>query len=567
MNTSSAPRAAEATVIPQPNRRSVLKAGAVGATAVGGAALWGPGTGSTVARAQDAVFRHGVSSGDPLPDRVILWTRVTPTADAMPGSGKGPAVAVSWEMAADAQFTQIVRTGSVTTDASRDHTVIVDATGLGANTWYFYRFRCQGQLSPVGRTRTAPAPGDHPGRARFGVVSCSNWEAGFFGGYRALAERDDLDAVIELGDFIYEYGTGEYAGKTGVVRPHDPTWDIVSLSDYRRRLAQYRTDPHLQALSAHVPWICTWDDHEVANDRWADGAENHHPDQGDYHARAANGAQAYFEWLPVRPQNLRDGGQMYRRLAWGTLAELSMLDLRTYRSKQPEVFDGRAIDDPGRTMTGAAQFDWLTRGLTSSTARWNLIGNSVMISPVLLPPLDPRTTKAITDLLGLPEEGFPYNTDQWDGYAAERRRLFDAIAAAGLDNCVFLTGDIHSSWACDLPQHVGAPADGLVGAEFVVTSITAANVDDILSEGPVVMPEGNPLSQAAQTAIMGLNHHVRFVDLDRHGYGVFEITDDYAHMDYWAVVAREDPETAVYPIGSWRKAHGSGPIEPAGLLP
>lgn len=546
-------------------RRTVLKAGALGAAGIRAASAFGAGAPTAVA--QDAVFRHGVASGDPLPDRVILWTRVTPTPDAQPGSGAGPAASVRWEMARDAGFGAVVASGTTGTDAGRDHTVHVDAAGLAPDSWYFYRFHCNGQTSPVGRTRTAPAPGAHPGRARFGVVSCSNWEAGYFGAYRALAERGDLDAVIELGDYIYEYGAGEYGGKTGTVREHDPAWEIVSLSDYRRRHAQYHTDPHLQALHAHVPWICTWDDHEISNDAYADGAENHSPHEGDYQARRAAGSQAYFEWLPIRPQHLRDGGQLYRRLSWGSLAEINMLDLRSYRSKQAGMTDGRAIDDPNRTMTGAAQFDWLTRGLTSSTARWNLVGNSVMIAPVLIPPLDPRMTEAITELLGLPEEGMPYNPDQWDGYAAERRRLFDAIDAAGLDNCVFLTGDIHTSWACDLPRRAATPAEGLVGAEFVVPSVTSSNIDDILADRGLVLPEANPMTQTAQNAIMGLNRHVRFVDLDRHGFGVFELTQDFAHMDYFAVVAREDPNTPVYSLGSWRKPHGPGPIQPAGMLP
>lgn len=544
------------------SRRTVLKAGALGAAATGTLYALGAGPFSpAIAGADDAVFRHGVASGDPLPDRVMLWTRVTPSPEATPGSGVGPDAVVEWEMASDEGFGAVVAAGSVVTNAGRDHTVSLDATGLGADSWYFYRFRCNGQLSPVGRTRTAPAPGANTGRARFGVVSCSNWEAGFFSAYRHLADREDLDAVIELGDYIYEYERGNYTGPNGAVRDHDPAWEIISLADYRQRLAQYHTDPDLQRLHARVPWICTWDDHEVANDSWAHGAENHQPNEGSYDDRKRNSSQAYFEWLPVRPQNLRDGGQMYRRLGWGSLAEITMLDLRSYRDEQPKFYDGKAIDDPNRTMTGAAQFDYLTQGLTSSQARWNLVGNSVMITPVLLPPLDPRVTKALTDLTGIPEEGVPYNADQWDGYAAERRRLFDTIAGAGLDNCVFLTGDIHTSWACDLPVHVGTPTDGLVGAEFVVPSVTSNNIDDA-----VHLPEGNPLSVAAQEALPAVNHHVRWVDLDRHGFGVFEITEGFAHMDYFAVTNRADPGAGVYRIGSWRKPAGPGPIEPAGGL-
>ncbi|HHX85451.1 MAG TPA: alkaline phosphatase [Actinomycetales bacterium] len=553
-------------------RRTVLKAGALAGAAAGTSALSGglvAGTAATAA-ADERVFRHGVASGDPMPDRVILWTRVTPAPDALPGSGLGAPVAVSWEIAADPDFSQVVRTGSVVTDAGRDHTVKFDCTGLAPDRWYHYRFRAQGQVSPVGRTRTAPADGAMPGsgRWRVGLVSCSNWEAGFFSGYRHMQARGDLDAVIEVGDYIYEYPVGEYAGKYGVVRPHEPPHEIVTLADYRIRLAQYRTDPDLQNLHAHVPWICTWDDHESANDSWAGGAENHQPHEGPWADRKAASSQAYFEWMPVRPEALRDGGHLYRRLRWGSLAELSMLDLRSYRSEQSGMTDGRAIDDPGRTMTGAAQFDWLVRGWETSTARWNVIGNSVMFTPVLIPPLEPRTTAAMTELLGLPREGMPYNPDQWDGYAAERRRLIETMEGTGKRNFVFLTGDIHTSWACDIPvEPANYPGAGTAAVEFVGTSITSNNIDDMLSQPGLPLPEGNGLSVTAQEALRGANHHVRWVDLDRHGYAVVEFTRDFAHCDYWAIVAREDPATGAYLMSSWRTAHGSNRVEPAGPLP
>ncbi|MCT1516819.1 alkaline phosphatase D family protein [Dietzia cercidiphylli] len=543
------------------DRRTVLKAGALAGAAAGTSALAGR---SAVASADVGVFRHGVASGDPMPDRVILWTRVTPAPDAVPGSGRGAPVAVSWEISLDPGFSQVVRSGSVVTDAGRDHTVKFDCTGLAPDRWYHYRFRALGQTSPTGRTRTAPAHGALPatGRWRIGVVSCSNWEAGYFSGYRHLEARGDLDAIVELGDYIYEYGRGEYTSKFGAVRPHDPPHDIVTLADYRIRLAQYRTDPDLQSLHAHVPWIVTWDDHELANDNWSDGAENHHPHQGPFSDRKAASSQAYFEWMPVRPESLRDGGHLYRRLRWGSLAEISMLDLRSYRTEGPDRFDGHAIDVTG-TMTGAAQFDWLARGLSSSTARWNVIGNSVMITPVLLPPLEPQTTAALTELLGVPREGITYNPDQWDGYAGERRRLMEVIRAAGTRNTVFLTGDIHTSWANEVPfEPANYPGAGVGAIEFVTPSITSNNIDDMVN-----LPEGNPLSQTAQGALTQVNRHVRWVDLDRHGFTVVEFTTDFAHADYWALVAREDPASGAYPIASWRVRHGTDQLEPAGLLP
>ncbi len=555
-------------------RRSLLRAGALAGAAVGTGALAGRTAVAGAAAAggkggggapAGAVFRHGVASGDPMADRVILWTRVTPTPQASPGSGIGDPVVVAWEVATDPGFTSLVRTGSVVTDSGRDHTVKLDCTGLAPDRWYHYRFRALGQVSRTGRTRTAPADGAMPatGRWRVGVVSCSNWEAGFFSGYRHLEARGDLDAIIELGDYIYEYGRGEYTAAIGAIRPHEPPHEIVTLADYRIRLAQYHTDPDLQSLHAHVPWICTWDDHELANDSWEHGAENHQPHEGPFSDRKAASSQAYFEWMPVRPESLRDGGHLYRRLRWGSLAEISMLDLRSYRSESPDRFNGLAIDQTN-TMTGAEQFDWLARGLRSSTARWNVIGNSVMVSPVLIPPLDARTTGALTELLGVPREGITYNSDQWDGYAGERRRLFEVIRATGNRNHVFLTGDIHTSWANEVPfDPADYPGAGTGAVEFVTPSITSNNINDMVGG----LPEGNPLSQAAQGALTAANRHVRWADLDRHGFTVVEFTSDYAHADYWALVAREDPNSGAYPMASWRARHGTDRLEPAGPLP
>ncbi|HEY7722972.1 MAG TPA: alkaline phosphatase D family protein, partial [Pedococcus sp.] len=276
---------------------SAATAGALGLTS---AASPAPATAATPAPARGATpFRHGVASGDPLPTSVVLWTRVTPTAESTPGSGAGPRVTVGWQVARDAAFTSTVASGSLATGPERDHTVKLDAKGLAPGSTYYYRFTVGRATSPVGRTRTAPAPSDSPARLRLALVSCSNWEAGYFSSYRHLAARDDLDAVLHMGDYVYEYGTGAYAhGRANrVVRPHEPAHETVTLADYRRRHAQYKTDPDLQALHARVPWVATWDDHESANDAWSGGAENHQPDtEGSYAARKAAAHQAYFEW-------------------------------------------------------------------------------------------------------------------------------------------------------------------------------------------------------------------------------------------------------------------------------
>src|ERR1700741_644008 len=299
------------------DRRSVLKASGVAAAglAVGGAAV---ATASSVwAEPNDPVFTHGVASGDPLPDAGLLWARGTPTPQATPGSGQGPTVEVTWEIATDAAFANIVGSGTVTTGPDRDHTVKADATGLAPATAYHYRFRLADAVSAAGLTRTAPAAEAAVSRLRFGVGYCSTRPQAHFAAYRYLAERGDLDAVLHLGDYVYEGGGGG-------VRPHVPAHEILTLPDYRQRHAQYKTDENLQRLHAAVPVIATWDDHEVANDAWSDGAENHQPDtEGDYAARKAAGHQAYFEWMPVRSE----ADRIYRRLGVGALPGVQKLEL------------------------------------------------------------------------------------------------------------------------------------------------------------------------------------------------------------------------------------------------
>ena len=290
-------------------------------------------------------FGHGIASGDPWPDRVVLWTRVTPSAEATPGSGLGAPTSVTWQVAEDPGFTHVVSSGEVTTDAAADHTVKVDAAGLQPSTTYHYRFRALGVDSPVGRTRTAPADDADVASLRFGVVSCSNWEGGYFSAYRHVADRDDLDYVLHLGDYVYEYGAGGYGPGSGFGRVHDPEHEMVSLEDYRRRHALYKTDPDLRRLHERYAFITTIDDHEVTDNSWAEGAVNHSAAEGDYHARRDSAFQAYFEWMPIRVTGT-DGGEprrVWRQFAFGGLADLFMLDERTYRSKQPEGVSGDMV--------------------------------------------------------------------------------------------------------------------------------------------------------------------------------------------------------------------------------
>lgn len=532
-----------------PRRRSVVKAAA--ATAV----LAGPLAATLPARAVDQApaFLHGVASGDPLPDGVLLWTRVTPVPEAIPGSGLGPDTEVSWTVARDKAFTQVVAKGSTTATAASDHTVKADIRGLEPATDYWFRFSAQGTDSPAARTRTAPAPDAAVTGLRFGVVSCANWEAGYFSSYRHLAARGDLDAWLHLGDYIYEYGTGAYGTRDRVVRPHAPAHEIVTLADYRVRHARYKTDPDLQALHAAAPVVAIWDDHEIANDAWSQGAENHTEGaEGTWSARQAAAKQAYFEWMPVRPAIT---GTTYRRLRFGKLADLSLLDLRSFRSQQVKVGDGE-VDDPDRTLTGRAQLDWLKSGLKASDTTWRLVGNSVMISPFAVGSLSADLLKPLAKLLGLPQEGLALNTDQWDGYTDDRRELLAHLRANAIRNTVFLTGDIHMAWANDVPVDAGTyPLSPSAATEFVVTSVTSDNLDDI-----VKVPQGT-VSAVASPVIRAANRHVHWVDTDRHGYGVLDITAERAQMDYYVVSDRTQRDATATWARSYRTRSGTQKAE------
>ncbi|MFG2921143.1 alkaline phosphatase D family protein [Streptomyces sp. NPDC048305] len=540
-----------------PTRRTVVKAAA--ATAVAGTVLT-----STSARAADGpAFLHGVASGDPLPDGVLLWTRVTPSSEAVAGSGLGPDTEVFWEIAEDKAFSRVAARGTTVARAASDHTVKADVRGLRAATTYWFRFSAggagsgggQGVMSPVGRTRTAPAAGATVAGLRFGVVSCANWEAGFFSPYRHLAARSDLDAVLHLGDYIYEYASGSYPTQDTVVRPHAPLHEILTLADYRLRHATYKTDADLRSLHAAHPVIAIWDDHEFANDAWSGGAENHTPDtEGSWAARVAAAKQAYFEWMPVRAST---EGTVYRRLSFGSLAELHLLDLRSFRSEQASIGDG-AVDDPERSITGRAQLDWLKAGLTASDAAWKLVGTSVMISPVAFGALPAHLLGPVAELLGLPSEGLAINVDQWDGYTDDRRELIAHLRDNAVTDTVFLTGDIHMAWANDVPVRAATyPLSPSAATEFVVTSVTSDNLDDILRVAP------GTVSAVAAGALKAANRHVRWVDLDSHGYGVLDVTAERSQMDYYAVSDKTDRNATSSWLRSYRTRSGTQKVERA----
>ncbi|MFC8953360.1 alkaline phosphatase D family protein [Streptomyces sp. NPDC057101] len=533
-----------------PSRRTVVKAAAV--TAVAAPALLGAASQAQAAAGATA-FLHGVASGDPLPDGVLLWTRVTPSPEAVPGSGLGPDVQVGWELAEDRAFARIVASGTIAATAASDHTVKADVRGLRPATSYWFRFTADSAVSPAARTRTAPAADAAVPGVRFGVASCANWEAGHFSAYRHLAARADLDAVLHLGDYVYEYATGTYPEAKYTVRQHEPRHEIVSLADYRARHGHYKTDPDLQALHATHPVIAIWDDHEFANDAWTGGAENHTPGaEGDWAARVAAAKQAYFEWMPVRTST---EGTVFRRIRFGRLADLHLLDLRSFRSAPAKAGSG-SVDDPERSITGRAQLDWLKSGLAGSDATWQLVGTSVMISPVAFGALPAHLLEPLAELMGLPKEGLAVNVDQWDGHTDDRRELLAHLTSRGIRNTVFLTGDIHMAWANDVPVKAATyPFSASAATEFVVTSVTSDNLDDLLHVAP------GTLSVVAAGAVKAANRHVKWVDMDHHGYGVLDVTGERSQMDYYTVSDKADPAATTAWERSYRTLNGTQRVE------
>jgi alkaline phosphatase D len=477
---------------------------------------------SPSAGASNGMFQHGVASGDPLADRVILWTRITVPA-------RGDAVWVDFEIARDPAMTDVLYQGQVRTGPERDHTVKIDAVGLQPGSTYYYRFRCKGLDSPIGRTRTLPAGAvDH---LRFAVTSCSNFAYGYFNAYARIAERDDLDLVLHLGDYIYEYATGEY----GDLRPCEPPTEIITLQDYRSRHAQYKRDADSQAMHRRHPLIAIWDDHESANNAYVGGAENHTPGaEGDWAQRVQGAVQAYYEWMPVRERRKQDPVQLDRRFRIGNLVDLFMLEERLQaRSAQlpPNLItDTGALFtqtgeflDPERSLLGREQETWLIKGLRNSEARWRIIGQQVMMAQL-------KAVGAPNALGG----GAFLNPDQWDGYQPSRSRIFDALKGGygkrTIDNVIVLTGDIHSSWAADLTPDPNNPVaaaggydpasgNGSLAVEFVATSVSSPGLDD-------------PTGEVAAT-IRAQNPHFKYIDLNRRGYMLLDITDDRVQCEWW----------------------------------
>jgi alkaline phosphatase D len=483
------------------DRRRFLRVGSAGAVGVTGGLLSLAGCtlrhpGAPPAPEGETAFQHGVASGDPLRDRVILWTRVSP-----PASGHTGPIGVAWWIARDAGGAEVVREGRVEARADRDFTVKVDVEGLEPATCYFYGFRLVNRedASPVGRTKTL---GDEDvAELRLAFTSCSNYPAGHFNGYAHIARQDDLDAVLHLGDYLYEYGNGEYGDGTALGRVPDPLHEIVSLEDYRRRHATYKRDPALQAAHARHPWITIWDDHESANDAHRRGAENHTPEsEGDWERRRLSAIRAYYEWMPIR--ELPTG--LFRRFRVGRLLDLVLLDTRLHaRDPRVEPGDVEAAKDPLRTLLGRDQTGWLLDALDASRAdgiRWRLIGQQVVFSP---------------SAYGASR----FNPDAWDGYRANRTEITSHLVEEGIENVLILTGDVHSSWVFEVPGSEAPGADP-VAVELVTPAISSPPLG-----------QRDEIRAQVEAATDRLEHLV-YRDLTAHGYLRLEIEPERVRARY-----------------------------------
>lgn len=509
-------------------------------------------------------FDHGVASGDPTQSAIILWTRVTPTEDGFDGE-----IPVSWEVASDSDFQNIVTNGSANISSETDYTLKIDAIDLTPNTTYFYRFISEGLSSPVGNAKTLPD--GNVTSVKLAVVSCSNYPAGYFNVYSMAAEQDDLDAVLHLGDYIYEYDRSGYASENAAALGREvlPNAELVSLNDYRTRYAQYRTDGSLQRLHAAVPFIAVWDDHEVTNDTWRDGAENHQQEEGDFEERKLAALQAYFEWMPIRPVIENDQEIINRQFSFGNLVELYMLDTRVVaRDRQLDysnyidpatgALDTASftadVSDSNRTMLGAEQLQWLQSSMSVSSATWQVLGQQVLMGRMLLPAAiatlqlsiseyaelaqlavlaqraeagDPtltaeelaflqaniaRLTPEVIALLSLPS--IPYNLDAWDGYAYEREVIL-ATAKQLNKNLVVLAGDTHNAWSNNLKDASG----DIVGVEFATASVSSPGLEDYLS----IAPED---TIATEAGIVQLVEDLQYVNAMDRGFMTLTFTSE-----------------------------------------
>jgi len=479
--------------------------------------------------ARRPAFRHGVASGDPLPTAVVLWTRVSWVASADAATADvsvGAEPAVEWLLARDVALLDIAQQGEARARADADYTVKVDVQGLLPGATYYYQFRVGGVASPVGRTRTAPE--GHVERLRVAVTSCACYPQGYFHAYRKIAERPDLDLVLYLGDYIYEYENRRFGDGEPLGRVPDPDREIISLDDYRRRHAQYKLDPDLQEVHRQHPAVVVWDDHEFADNAYSGGAYNHSPGaEGDWQERKAAAMRAYHEWMPIRSGLSPDAlGRIYRVLPFGDLVDLIMLDTRV-AGRDPLVEDtchAAAIADPARSILGAEQEGWLFAELTRSRARgarFRFIGQQVALGQFLGDP---------------PAAGCIGSRDKWSAYAASRARVLEHIRAGGIDNVVILTGDAHSSWGLDIARDPFDTSDydpatgrGSLAVEIIVPGVTSPGVTD------------RELARASDERYLATHPHLVYANQYERGYALVDVTHERVRAEWYFVSSVREP--------------------------
>ena len=570
----------------QSSRRDFLvkSASTAMAVTVGGSLVACGGGGSS----RPAVFSYGVASGDPLTDRVILWTHAQ-------YSGSTDPVALTWQVASDSSFSKIISSGRVTATEANAFTAKVDATGLTAGASYFYRFvdDAGGTSSTIGQTRTLPA--SNVASVKLAVFSCALYSAGYFNAYDAAA-KSDAQYAIHLGDYLYEYGsdpakfgnTDALTGTTAVSlnRVISPANDMVSLSDYRTRYALYKSDANLQALHAKIPWITIWDDHEFANNAYVGGADNHNTaTQGDWLTRKNIAARVYHEWLPIRTDASGDVLKIYRSFDFGNLFTLHMLDTRIEgRDRQYDSFgdaDGGLAryaaavgngTDATRKMISSSQQTWLTNGLAASKATWQLLGNQDIMARMWFPASvlqaqavatasptaanlaavqtaitvyleakgaragaalgGPALTAAQTALLNTSTNPLlPYNLDAWDGYPSNREAILQTVKTQG-KRLVTLSGDSHNAWFANLTTLAGEK----VGVEFAASSVTSPGFESVglgglasALDGTALVPQ---LGAAAVGAGLGLVNDLNYTNSSQRGYLLMTVTNDAVKGEY-----------------------------------
>ena len=474
-----------------------------------------------------AAFAHGIASGDPSADSVILWSRIT--LDDPPAGG----VNIQWQISESPDFTALSASGIAQTHAARDWTIKAEPSGLKSGQLYYFRFLYGDIISPIGRTKTLPR-GDIAA-VRLAVTSCANWQHGFFNAYDHIARQDHFDAVLHLGDYYYEYGQDSAdQSAQDIGRLHDPAHEIISLEDYRARHAQYRTDSSLQAMSAKFALITIWDDHETSNDSWRTGAENHGPDEGPWETRKQAALRAYYEWMPIRePQQDRIREAIFRHYDFGDLLSLITLETRLLARDEPLIIDDyfamiredkgtkrfdKILHDDQRDMLGEMQTQFIVDTLKASKARgqkWRLLANQVVIgrvtSPDLTPHVDPvslekmaKVWPGVRDFVEFSQYGLPTYADSWDGYPVARNRFYDRLSAAGITDIVVVTGDSHEFWVNDLTDKSGVP----MGAELGTTCICSKTLADYM--GPTAQDYALLMTQS--------NKDVRYYNPMRSGY-------------------------------------------------